>query len=49
MEGCRLTTRSQADARKLPSGVTGARSLVASIGTCSIDEPVEALVARRLL
>ena len=39
----------EADARKLPSGVTGARGLVASIGTCSIDEPVEALVARRLL
>jgi hypothetical protein len=29
--------------------VTGARGLVASIGTCSIDEPLEALAARGLL
>jgi hypothetical protein len=39
----------EADAGKLPASVNGARGLVASIGTCSIDEPVEALVARRLL
>ena len=44
-----LATDEEFEARKLPAAVNGARGLVASIGTCSIDEPVEALVARRLL
>jgi hypothetical protein len=39
----------EADAGKLPAAVNGARNLVASIGTCSIDEPVEALASRGLL
>ena len=39
----------EADADELPAEVAGARGLVASIGTCSIDEPVDALVSRRLL
>jgi hypothetical protein len=43
-----LTTEEGVD-RKLPSKVTGARTLLASIGTCSIDEPLDALTARGLL
>jgi hypothetical protein len=37
------------DAGPLVKQVVKARGLVASIGTCSIDEPLEALEARRLL
>lgn len=37
------------DAAELPGSVAGARSLLRSIGTCSIDEPVEELTVRGLL
>ena len=43
-----LTTEEGVD-RKLPTRVTGARGLLASIGTCSIDEPLVALTERGLL
>ncbi len=39
----------EADAADLPKRVSGARTLLASIGTCSIDEPLEALATRGLL
>jgi hypothetical protein len=39
----------EADAGDMHTRVAGARGLVASIGTCSIDEPLEALAARGLL
>lgn len=39
----------EADGAALPTWVGGARALLASIGTCSIDEPLEALTARGLL
>jgi hypothetical protein len=39
----------EADAGELPGRVGGARQLLASIGTCSIDEPIEALTERGLL
>ena len=39
----------EADAGHLSDRVGGARQMLASIGTCSIDEPIEALTARGLL
>lgn len=39
----------EAEASRLVACVGGARAMLASIGTCSIDEPVEALAARGLL
>jgi hypothetical protein len=44
-----VLTTEEADAVSLPKQVAGARGLLASIGTCSIDEPVEALTSRGLL
>jgi hypothetical protein len=48
-EVAEVLTTEEFDARKLPERVAGARTLLASIGTCSIDEPVEALIASGLL
>ena len=39
----------EADAGDLPGRVAGARELLASIGTCSIDEPLGELAVRGLL
>ena len=39
----------EADAGDLAARVGGSRALLASIGTCSIDEPLEALASRGLL
>lgn len=44
-----VLTTDEADAADLAGRVAGARGLLASIGTCSIDEPLEALAARGLL
>lgn len=44
-----VLTTGEDDAGWMPSQVSGARSLLASIGTCSVDEPVAALTARGLL
>lgn len=44
-----LLALEEADAGRLPERVGGARQLLASIGTCSIDEPIEALAERGLL
>jgi hypothetical protein len=44
-----LLSTVEADAADLPTRVSGARTLLASIGTCSIDEPLGELAARGLL
>jgi hypothetical protein len=44
-----LLSLEEADAGRLPERVGGARQLLASIGTCSIEEPIEALAERGLL
>jgi hypothetical protein len=44
-----LLALEEAYAGRLPERVGGARQLLASIGTCSIEEPIEALAERGLL
>ncbi len=44
-----VLTMEEPAAADLPTRVGGARTLLASIGTCSIDEPLDELAARGLL
>ena len=44
-----VLTYEEPAAAVLPSRLQGARRLLASIGTCSIDEPLAALAERGLL